>query len=158
MPGSPTTPGRAGTRDGAPVRVSFLLVTSSAPDIYSFAAQWLAYVLPYRRFADTLAMSTHGSGPMWIATPSSWGTFTSYSLPVLIGAPEEQDYPAPSTGSGGPSAAPGRWRRAISAPPQPTFLAPSARKRARILWGERRGNGTIVAVSKPTGVPHATGQ
>jgi len=31
---------------------------------------------------------THGSGPMWIATPSPWGTFTSYSLPVLIGAPE----------------------------------------------------------------------
>jgi len=27
-----------------------------------------------------------------------------------------------------------------------------------MLWGERRGNGTIVAVSKPTGVPHATGQ
>jgi hypothetical protein len=25
---------------------------------------------------------------MWIATPSPWGTFTSYSLPVLIGAPE----------------------------------------------------------------------
>jgi transposase len=31
----------------------------------------------------------------------------------------------------GPSAAPGRWRRAISAPPRPTFSAPSARKRAR---------------------------
>ncbi|MDT7812181.1 MAG: hypothetical protein QOJ42_2097, partial [Acidobacteriaceae bacterium] len=30
---------------------------------------------------------THGSGPMRIATPSTWGTFTSYSLPVLIGAP-----------------------------------------------------------------------
>jgi transposase len=31
----------------------------------------------------------------------------------------------------GPSAAPGRWRRAISAPPRPTFSAPFARKRAR---------------------------
>ena len=30
----------------------------------------------------------HGSGPMRIATPSPWGTLTSYSLPVLIGAPE----------------------------------------------------------------------
>src|ERR1700692_1402546 len=30
----------------------------------------------------------HGSGPMRIATPSSWWTFTSYSLPVLIGAPK----------------------------------------------------------------------
>jgi hypothetical protein len=27
-----------------------------------------------------------------------------------------------------------------------------------MLWGERRGNGTIVALSKPTGVPYATGQ
>jgi integrase/recombinase XerD len=25
---------------------------------------------------------------MWLATPSPWWTFTSYSLPVLIGAPE----------------------------------------------------------------------
>src|SRR3954452_10111577 len=26
---------------------------------------------------------THGSGPVRIATPSPWGTFTSYSLPVF---------------------------------------------------------------------------
>src|SRR5277367_5388005 len=31
---------------------------------------------------------THGSGPMRIATPSPWWTFTSYSLPVLTGAPK----------------------------------------------------------------------
>ena len=30
----------------------------------------------------------HGLGPMQIATPSPWKTFTSYSLPVLIGAPK----------------------------------------------------------------------
>jgi hypothetical protein len=30
---------------------------------------------------------THGSGPMRIATPSPWWTFSSYSLPVLTGAP-----------------------------------------------------------------------
>ena len=32
----------------------------------------------------------------------------------------------------GPSAAPGRWRHAISTPPRPTSLAPSARKTARV--------------------------
>jgi len=30
-----------------------------------------------------------------------------------------------------------------------------ARQRREMLWGERRGDGTIVAVDKPTGVPHA---
>jgi hypothetical protein len=35
---------------------------------------------------------THGSGPMRIATPSPWGTFTSYSLPVLTGAPKSADF------------------------------------------------------------------
>jgi hypothetical protein len=31
-------------------------MTTSAPGlIQAFAAQWLAYALPYRRFADTLA-------------------------------------------------------------------------------------------------------
>ena len=35
-----------------------------------------------------LQASAHGSGPMWIATPSSWWTCTSYSLPVLTGAPK----------------------------------------------------------------------
>jgi hypothetical protein len=35
---------------------------------------------------------THGSGPMRIASPSSWWTFTSYSLPVLISAPEVKKY------------------------------------------------------------------
>src|SRR6201987_2996893 len=41
----------------------------------------------------------------------------------------------------GPSAAPGRWRRAISAPPRPTFSAPFARKRARACPGAGRGCG-----------------
>ena len=27
-------------------------------------------------------LPAHGLGPMWVASPSSWGTFTSYSLPV----------------------------------------------------------------------------
>ena len=33
-----------------------VIMTTSAPGlIQAFAAQWLAYALPYRRFADTLA-------------------------------------------------------------------------------------------------------
>jgi hypothetical protein len=56
MPGSPTTPGRAGTRDIAPVRVAFRNENSvGTRSNSSFAAQWLAYARPYRRFATALA-------------------------------------------------------------------------------------------------------
>lgn len=55
MPGSLTTPGRSGTRDGAPARVAFRHTYNvGAQDIFSFAAQWLAYAIPYRRFAAAL--------------------------------------------------------------------------------------------------------
>src|SRR4029077_10337262 len=56
MPGSPTTPGRPGTRARAPVRVAFRdLKRVGTRDSTSFAAQWLACALPCRRFAVTLA-------------------------------------------------------------------------------------------------------
>src|SRR4051812_8504207 len=56
MPGSWTTPGRAGARAIAPVRVAFRAFEHVGTQVAQvFAAQWLAYVLPYRRFADTLA-------------------------------------------------------------------------------------------------------
>ena len=56
MPGSPTTPGRPGTRADAPVRVAFRHANSvGTRDSSSFAAQWLAYALPCRRFAHALA-------------------------------------------------------------------------------------------------------
>ena len=55
MPGSPTTPGRPGARTHAPVRVAFRdLKRVGARNKTSFAAQWLAYALPCRRFACTL--------------------------------------------------------------------------------------------------------
>ena len=59
MPGSSTTPGRTGTRTVAPLRVAFHQFNGvSSRNERSFAAQWLAYALPYRRFAgapvDTL--------------------------------------------------------------------------------------------------------
>lgn len=55
MPGSPTTPGRAGTRVDAPVRVAFRSENGvGTRDNSSFAAQWLAYAHPYRRFTPAL--------------------------------------------------------------------------------------------------------
>src|SRR4051812_27234845 len=56
MPGSWTTPGRAGARAIASIRVAFRAFEHVGTQVAQvFAAQWLAYVLPYRRFADTLA-------------------------------------------------------------------------------------------------------
>jgi hypothetical protein len=56
MPGSPTTPGRADTRADASVRVAFRENEHVGTRIAQvFAAQWLACVLPCRRFAGTLA-------------------------------------------------------------------------------------------------------
>ena len=55
MPGSSTTPGRRGARAGAPLRVAFRLPNGvGTRGFKSIAARWLAYPLPYRRFADTL--------------------------------------------------------------------------------------------------------
>jgi hypothetical protein len=56
MPGSQTTPGRTGARAGAPVRVAFRVrYRVGTRDKDPFAARWLAYALPYRRFVFTLA-------------------------------------------------------------------------------------------------------
>jgi hypothetical protein len=56
MPGSATTPDRPGARDIAPVHVAFHGRNCVGIRVdRSFAAQWLAYALPYRRFADILA-------------------------------------------------------------------------------------------------------
>ena len=55
MPGSPTTPGRSGARISAPDHVAFRRLNNvGTRDKVSFAAQWLAYTLPCRRFADIL--------------------------------------------------------------------------------------------------------
>ena len=56
MPGSKTTPGLAGARNDAPASVAFRGVNNVGTRVYNaFAAQWLAYTLPYRRFAVILA-------------------------------------------------------------------------------------------------------
>jgi hypothetical protein len=56
MPGSQTTQGQADARITAPAHFAFRQVNNVGTLIDNdFAAQWLAYTLPYRRFADTLA-------------------------------------------------------------------------------------------------------
>jgi hypothetical protein len=56
MPGSLTTPGRARTCDDARARMAFRFRYSVGIRVGgSFAAQWLAYTLPCRRFACILA-------------------------------------------------------------------------------------------------------
>jgi hypothetical protein len=55
MPGSQTTPGPTGARNNAPADFAFRRVNNVGTRIANtFAAQWLAYTLPYRRFADAL--------------------------------------------------------------------------------------------------------
>ena len=55
MPVSKTTPGRLGARVIAPNRVAFRHRNDvGTQDEGTIAAQWLAYALPCRRFADTL--------------------------------------------------------------------------------------------------------
>ncbi len=56
MPGSTTTPGRLSTRVGALKHLAFRYTDSvGTRNLFSIAAQWLAYMYPYRRFADALA-------------------------------------------------------------------------------------------------------
>jgi hypothetical protein len=56
MPGSPTALGLTGARDSAPVRIAFRQENGvGAQNKADFAAQWLAYAIPCRRFAGILA-------------------------------------------------------------------------------------------------------
>jgi hypothetical protein len=56
MPGSQTTPGPTGARSNAPADFAFRQVNNVGTRVANdFAAQWLAYTLPYRRFAGVLA-------------------------------------------------------------------------------------------------------
>jgi hypothetical protein len=58
MPGSPTAPGRPGACNGAPGRVAFHQRNGVGTQIdVAFAAQWLAYAIPYRRFAHALTVA-----------------------------------------------------------------------------------------------------
>ena len=54
MPGSSTTPGRSDLAMVRPKRVAFRARNSVGARGLAFAAPWLAYALPYRRFVGVL--------------------------------------------------------------------------------------------------------
>src|SRR5437667_6023117 len=54
MPGSSTTPGRSDLAMVRPKHVAFRARNSVGTRGLAFAAQWLAYALPYRRFVGVL--------------------------------------------------------------------------------------------------------
>ena len=58
MPGSGTAWDRICARDNAHIRVAFRWVNGVGIPIETFAAQWLAYVFPCRRFAIGVAASS----------------------------------------------------------------------------------------------------
>jgi len=76
-----------------PSMLPSVISTTSAPEtiLLSRLNGW-----PMRSPTDASPTSsrvpTHGSGPMRIAIPSPWWTCTSYSLPVLIGAPKVKKF------------------------------------------------------------------
>ena len=82
MPGSLTSPGRPSACCGALVRIAFHESHRVGTwDYFSRLNGW-----PMHSPADASPTPSrapaHGLGPMWIATPSSQGTCTLYSLPV----------------------------------------------------------------------------
>src|SRR5512133_4366964 len=82
MPGSSTTPDRPGARDIASVRVAFRARNSVGTRGLAFAAQWLAYALPYRRFVAVLADANARLGADVDRYSFIVVDCTPYSLPV----------------------------------------------------------------------------
>jgi len=87
MPGSKTTPGPAGARNDAPASVAFRGVNNVGTRVSNaFAAQWLAYTLPYRRFAVILAEDcARIGGDVGCYSPFT-GTSGSYASHSLVAA------------------------------------------------------------------------
>jgi hypothetical protein len=93
MPGSSTTPGRAGAHITLPSVLPSVKTNTSAPGTIKFSR---LHGWPVCSPADASPapsrMPAHGSGPMWVATPSSQWTFTTYSLPAFTGAPKFKNF------------------------------------------------------------------
>src|SRR5262245_26130273 len=83
MPGSTTTPGHMDTRAVVPIRIAFRLRNGVGARVVGLSRLngWLAHTPTDASLAPS-RVPAHGSGPMRFATPSSWRTFTAYSLPV----------------------------------------------------------------------------
>jgi hypothetical protein len=98
MPGSPTTPGHMSARASAPIRIAFHTCDSVGPRNTSFAAQWLAYALPYRRFARTLAGACARLGADAVRYSFTVVDFHHLLLAGFTGAPHArvEDHAGPS--------------------------------------------------------------
>jgi hypothetical protein len=83
MPGSLTTPGRPDARAVAPGHIAFHLMhgVGTQNKTLSRLNGWPVHS-PVNASPRPSRTAAHDSGPMWIATPSSQGTCTLYSLPV----------------------------------------------------------------------------
>ena len=83
MPGSLTTPGRPGARADAPEYVAFhhMHGVGTQNRKLSRLNGWRMRP-PVNASLRPSRATAHDSGPMWIATPSSQGSCTLYSLPV----------------------------------------------------------------------------
>src|SRR5215467_4179537 len=83
MPGALTTPGRPDARAVAPGCVAFrhLHSVGTQNETLSRLNGWPMHS-PVNASPWPSRTTAHDSGPMWIATPSSQGTCTLYSLPV----------------------------------------------------------------------------
>jgi hypothetical protein len=63
-------------------------LTSSTPQDLSFRGSIPGPHFPLSTLRlQALQLQTHDSGPMWVANPSSYGTFIHYFPPVFTGAP-----------------------------------------------------------------------
>ena len=91
MPGSSTTPGRPGAHASAPVRVAFrggdCVGTRNCINL-SRLNGW-PMCSPVNASSAPSRVPTHDSGPIWIVTPLSRRTFTTYSLPVSWRSPTD---------------------------------------------------------------------
>jgi hypothetical protein len=90
MPGSPTTPGHMSARASALMRIAFHTCDSVGPRNTSSAAQWLAYALPYRRFARTLAGACARLGADAVRYSFTVVDFHHLLLAGFTGAPHAQ--------------------------------------------------------------------
>src|SRR5208337_3707309 len=89
MPGSSTTPGWAAARTHAPVHVAFRDSDHvGARYFQAFAAQWLAYALPYRRFDTALADCVARLGADAVCYSFIVADFHHLLLAGFAGAPE----------------------------------------------------------------------
>ena len=114
MPGSKTTQGRSNTRAGVSDRVAFRVsyLVGALREI-TYAARWLAYTLPCRRFACILADTDARLG---VNVDRYSFTATDLHRPLLAGLPAHIAVGTPVTGR-----PPHRSRRAQFAHRAPTW-------------------------------------